>query len=134
MWKDFFEGLARLRESGKPFVVATVVKVSGSTYRRPGARVLITEDGVSTGLISGGCFESDLIERAKRVMQTQEPSVATFDTTSPTIYCSALDSVAPVLRKFFSNHSMLPVQTVIWILLHDPFLKEKKGYWQQFFA
>src|SRR4029453_12043146 len=39
MWKDFFDGLARLRESRKSFVVATVMKVSGSTYRRPGARV-----------------------------------------------------------------------------------------------
>jgi len=64
-------------------VVATVVKVSGSTYRRPGARVLITEDGVSTGLISGGCFEGELIERAKQAMQTREAVLVTFDTTSP---------------------------------------------------
>ena len=83
MWKEFFEGLARLKESGKPFVIATVVKVSGSTYRRPGARALIAKDGVSTGLISGGCFESDLIERAKRVMETRQPVLVTFDTTSP---------------------------------------------------
>jgi xanthine dehydrogenase accessory factor len=83
MWKDFFEGLARLKDSRKPFVVATVMKVSGSTYRRPGARVLITEDGVSTGLISGGCFEGELIERAQRVIKTHEPTLVTFDTTSP---------------------------------------------------
>jgi xanthine dehydrogenase accessory factor len=83
MWKDFFDGLNRLRPAGKPFVIATVMKVSGSTYRRPGARVLITEDGVSTGLISGGCFEGELIERAMKVLRTQEPSLVTFDTTSP---------------------------------------------------
>jgi xanthine/CO dehydrogenase XdhC/CoxF family maturation factor len=83
MWKEFFEKLTELRGTGKPFVVATVVKVSGSTYRRPGARVLITEDGINTGLISGGCFEGDLIEKAKRVLKSNQPSLATFDTTSP---------------------------------------------------
>jgi xanthine dehydrogenase accessory factor len=83
MWKDFFDGLNRLQPGGKPFVIATVMKVSGSTYRRPGARVIITEDGVSTGLISGGCFEGELIERAKKVLGTREPTLVTFDTTSP---------------------------------------------------
>jgi xanthine dehydrogenase accessory factor len=83
MFKQFFRKLDELRKSGEPFVVGTVVKVSGSTYRRPGARVLITKDGAATGLISGGCFESDLMERAKEVMQSGEPVTVTFDTTSP---------------------------------------------------
>src|SRR3990172_6907265 len=83
MWKEFFDSLARLRETKEPFVVATVVKVSGSTYRRPGARVLITKDGDTTGLISGGCFESDLVERARRVMEGGKPLTVSFDTTSP---------------------------------------------------
>ncbi|HJZ10560.1 MAG TPA: XdhC family protein, partial [Acidobacteriota bacterium] len=55
MWKEFFTKLDELRNSSEPFVVGTVVKVSGSTYRRPGARVLIAADGSATGLISGGC-------------------------------------------------------------------------------
>ena len=83
MWKEFFTKLDELRNSSEPFVVGTVVKVSGSTYRRPGARVLITADGSATGLISGGCFESDLMEKAKRVAQTRRPVTLTFDTTSP---------------------------------------------------
>ena len=65
-----------------PYVVATVVKVSGSTYRRPGARVLITGEGTQTGLISGGCFESELMERAIRAIETGKPATVTFDTTS----------------------------------------------------
>ena len=107
MWKDFLDGLARLKESGKPFAVATVVKVSGSTYRRPGARVLITQEGVSTGLISGGCFESDLIERARQVIETQQSSLATFDTTSPDDLLFGLGlgctGVAQILLEPFKN-------------------------------
>jgi len=81
MWKDFFERLALLRKTGEPFVVATVVKVSGSTYRRPGARVLMTKDGSTTGLISGGCFESDLIEKAGKAIENGKKITLTFDTT-----------------------------------------------------
>ncbi|MCI0414230.1 XdhC family protein [bacterium] len=111
MWKDFFEGLARLKESGKPFVVATVVKVSGSTYRRPGARVLITEEGATTGLISGGCFEGELIEKAKRVIQTKEAALATFDTTSPDDLLFGLGlgctGVAQILLEPFDGSSQI---------------------------
>lgn len=82
MRNEFFEKLIELRKTGEPFVVATVVKVSGSTYRRPGARVLITKDGTVTGLISGGCFESALMERAKRVMESGQTMTVTFDTTA----------------------------------------------------
>jgi len=42
---------------GKKTALATVVHVEGSSYRRPGARMLITEDAEITGSISGGCLE-----------------------------------------------------------------------------
>jgi len=45
--------------------LATLVKASGSTYRRPGARMLILEDGGSAGSVSGGCLERDLIEKGQ---------------------------------------------------------------------
>lgn len=83
MWRDFFKKLEDLRSSNEPFAVGTVVDVSGSTYRRPGARVLITKDGTMSGLISGGCFESDLIDRAKQVLKNGQPATVSFDTTSP---------------------------------------------------
>ena len=60
-----------------------MVQVSGSTYRRPGARVLISGDGTFTGIISGGCFESDLLERARQSIRSGLPVTVTFDTTSP---------------------------------------------------
>jgi xanthine/CO dehydrogenase XdhC/CoxF family maturation factor len=49
---------------GVPLVLATVVHVEGSTYRRPGARVLVSEERWLAGGVSGGCVERDLLKRA----------------------------------------------------------------------
>jgi xanthine/CO dehydrogenase XdhC/CoxF family maturation factor len=62
-------------------ILATVIDVVGSGYRRAGARMLIDADGYSIGTVSGGCLEADVLERAKRVLQTGEPTVITYDTT-----------------------------------------------------
>ncbi|MEG9305067.1 XdhC family protein [Psychrobacter celer] len=45
-------------------VLATVVRTEGSAYRKPGAMMLICEDGRSVGMISGGCLEPHIIKRA----------------------------------------------------------------------
>lgn len=66
-----------------PLAMATVVKVTGSAYRRPGARMLMTAAGEVTGMISGGCLESDVQERARKVMATGESRLVTYDSTSP---------------------------------------------------
>lgn len=63
-------------------VLATLVKVEGSSYRRVGARLLWRPDGLRVGSISGGCLEDDLIERAREVFETGESQVAVYDTTS----------------------------------------------------
>lgn len=62
--------------------LATVVRVQGSAYRRPGARMFVTETKQRTGVLSGGCLEGDVAERALRVIETGEPIVVTYDTTS----------------------------------------------------
>ncbi|MBA3563829.1 MAG: XdhC family protein, partial [Gammaproteobacteria bacterium] len=56
------------RDSGRPLVLATIVAAQGSTYRKPGARMLIDADGKCVGLLGGGCFEGDLVERAREVL------------------------------------------------------------------
>ena len=61
--------------------LATLVKVEGSAYRRPGARMLITSDG-QVGTISGGCLESDVVERSHEVFKTGIPTLVKYDTTS----------------------------------------------------
>lgn len=61
--------------------LATVVKVDGSAYRRPGARMLVTEDGELTGAISGGCLEGDALRKAQSVIFQQKSMLVTYDTT-----------------------------------------------------
>ncbi|MES2830032.1 MAG: XdhC family protein [Bacteroidota bacterium] len=66
---------------GKKSALATVVKVVGSSYRRPGARMLITEDGNLTGAISGGCLEGDALRKALSAIMQGENKLVTYDTT-----------------------------------------------------
>ncbi|QKG51887.1 XdhC family protein [Hymenobacter sp. BRD67] len=68
------------RTASRPCALATVVEVVGSAYRRPGARMLVTEDGELTGAISGGCLEGDARQRARRAMAKGEPALVTYDT------------------------------------------------------
>lgn len=68
------------RATQRPCALATVVEVIGSAYRRPGARMLVTEDGELTGAISGGCLEGDARQRARRAMLKGEPALVTYDT------------------------------------------------------
>ena len=65
-----------------PSVLATLVTVQGSSYRRPGARLLILGDGIRMGSVSGGCLEEDILERAQKVAETGLPQLALYDTTS----------------------------------------------------
>jgi xanthine dehydrogenase accessory factor len=67
--------------SQKKAAIATVVKVRGSSYRSPGARMLITDDGRWVGSISGGCLEGDALRKARQVMNEQKPLTVTYDTS-----------------------------------------------------
>lgn len=69
------------QQQGKQTALATVVHVQGSSYRQPGARMLITQDGQLTGAISGGCLEGDALRKALLVMAQQQPMLVTYDTT-----------------------------------------------------
>ena len=62
-------------------VLATLVSVEGSSYRRPGARLLLKPDRTRIGSISGGCLEEDLIARALQVAENGEATLVTYDTT-----------------------------------------------------
>ncbi|MDR7132370.1 xanthine/CO dehydrogenase XdhC/CoxF family maturation factor [Algoriphagus sp. 4150] len=65
----------------KKTALATVVQVDGSAYRRPGARMLVSEDGELTGAISGGCLEGDALRKAQTVIFQQKSMLVTYDTT-----------------------------------------------------
>ncbi len=66
---------------GEKAILATVVDVRGSGYRLPGARMLMLGTGDTFGIVSGGCLEADVLERAKKVLATDRAEVFTYDTT-----------------------------------------------------
>jgi xanthine dehydrogenase accessory factor len=68
-------------QAGRQTALATVVLVEGSSYRRAGARMLVTEDGQLTGAISGGCLEGDALRKARLVMAQHKSMLVTYDTT-----------------------------------------------------
>jgi len=71
--------------SGKKTALATVVKVEGSSYRQPGARMLVTEDGVLTGAISGGCLEGDALRKALLTINQKKNKLITYDTSDESV-------------------------------------------------
>jgi xanthine dehydrogenase accessory factor len=70
-----------LCRSDAPTVLATLVAVEGSSYRRPGARMLIT-GGLRMGSISGGCLEEDLVERSRIVAESGHPELIVYQTAA----------------------------------------------------
>jgi len=62
--KDIIKSYELAEKAGLKTALATVVRVEGSSYRRPGARMLICENGQLTGAISGGCLEGDALRKA----------------------------------------------------------------------
>jgi xanthine dehydrogenase accessory factor len=73
---------ATLRRAGSPFLLATVVAVRGSSYRRPGARMIVADDRWVAGCVSGGCLEGDVLRRGGHRTRNGEAVVVTYDSTS----------------------------------------------------
>lgn len=64
---------------GEPIVLGTVYDTLGSTYSKAGHRILIAANGDYQGLVSGGCLEGDLAERARKVVVSRLPCAVTYD-------------------------------------------------------
>jgi xanthine dehydrogenase accessory factor len=69
----------RWKTARQPLVLATVYETSGSTYSKPGAQMLINGQGDFQGMLSGGCLEGDLAERAREVLRTGHPQSVTYN-------------------------------------------------------
>ena len=78
--RSIVTGLNAAAEAGESVVLATVVRVTGSSYGGVGARMLVRTDGSTVGLVSGGCLESDLAEHARRVHESGRSEVVRYDT------------------------------------------------------
>ncbi len=79
---EIVERILALASVGRGAAIATVVRIEGSSYRRPGAKFLIEEDGQTLGGVSGGCLEADVREIALHVIKTGTPQLLHYDTGS----------------------------------------------------
>jgi xanthine dehydrogenase accessory factor len=60
-------------------VLATIIDVEGSAYRRPGAKMVIPESGAGVGHITAGCLEDEVQAIAGEVLAAGEPRIETYD-------------------------------------------------------
>jgi xanthine dehydrogenase accessory factor len=79
---EVLQAIESLSARGERMALATIVAVEGSTYRRPGARLLVPRTGSMVGNISGGCLEGEVQEAAREVMDTGAPRLLRFDLTA----------------------------------------------------
>ena len=79
---EILKAHSQAKATGKKTALATVVKVEGSSYRQPGARMLVTEDGLLTGAISGGCLEGDALRKALLSIHQQQNKLITYNTSN----------------------------------------------------
>lgn len=77
---DIISAFEEARREGRQTALATVVHVDGSSYRRPGARMLVTDEGRLTGAISGGCLEGDALQKALFALNRRTSMLVTYDT------------------------------------------------------
>ena len=77
---DLLQAIDSAAQAGEETILATVVKVEGSAYRRPGARMLIPLHGRTVGTVSGGCLEQDLAKKAWWLTDSGEPVVRRYST------------------------------------------------------
>ena len=83
------------RAEGRPLVLATIVRTRGSTYRKVGAQMLFDASGGSFGMLSGGCLEGDMAERARKVLVQGRPQLVQYDSTTERDALWGLDSGCP---------------------------------------
>jgi xanthine/CO dehydrogenase XdhC/CoxF family maturation factor len=77
--KGFQEIVATIQSLAEPAALATLVRVKGSSYRQPGARMVFGPAGIRTGVISAGCLETDILARAGEVLDGGGAHLAPYD-------------------------------------------------------
>ena len=97
---------------GVPLALATLVQVDGSSYRQPGARLLVDAEGrVLAGAISGGCLEGDVAARAAEVCATGRGARLMYDLRADLEaiwgFGAACDGVAHLLLEPLPDPSWL---------------------------
>ena len=79
MHKELQDILALIRAGGSPLVLATLLRVEGSSYRRPGSRLLTDGERILRGSLSGGCLEGEVMARAREALADGRPRLLRYD-------------------------------------------------------
>ncbi len=82
--RDVYDEIERSLREGRPLVIATVTSARGSTPRKPGAKMVVREDGSFCGTIGGGCGEAEVWAEAMETMRDGRPRLVTVDLTEDT--------------------------------------------------
>jgi len=80
--QTILEAIEKYGARGDRMALATIVGIRGSTYRREGARLLVTERQEMVGNISGGCLESDVMVVGEEVIHSRTPRLVSYDLTA----------------------------------------------------
>ena len=79
--KELQQIIQRVAENpAQSWALATLVQTEGSTYRKPGARLLVDRQGATLGVLSGGCLEDEIARQGRDVIRDDAPAVLSFDT------------------------------------------------------
>jgi xanthine dehydrogenase accessory factor len=94
------------QKKGVKNILVTVVDLNGSSYRKPGVRMLISNDDSSFGAVSGGCVEKEIIKRAQTVFANEKAKIITYDGR----YKLGCEGVLYILiEPFFISNTFLEV-------------------------
>ncbi|EPZ52905.1 XdhC family protein [Alicyclobacillus acidoterrestris] len=77
--REILECLLEARDLGESVVIATIVNVEGSAYRREGTKMVFRSSGLTSGTLSAGCLEEDLMCRAAELLQANRAAILTYD-------------------------------------------------------
>ncbi|MFY0629011.1 MAG: XdhC family protein [Flavobacteriaceae bacterium] len=77
--KDIIGSAKVAKEQNIKTVFVSVVALDGSSYRRPGVRMSVQENGKMIGAVSGGCVEKEVLRQAQSVFETNTPKLMVYD-------------------------------------------------------
>lgn len=122
--KVIVEEYDRLKAKGIRGVLATVVHVEGSSYRRAGARMLVDARGHITGAISGGCLEGDALKKALLALEQGRSKLVTYDTLDEDdavigaqLGCNGVIQV--LFEPIDPDHSLNPCELLRWVAVQE---------------
>jgi xanthine/CO dehydrogenase XdhC/CoxF family maturation factor len=117
---DILAAWNECRAAGRDAALATVVRVEGSAYRRPGARMLILDNADTVGSVSGGCIERDVLLRAGAVRAGGSPVVVRYESVSeeeagPAASLGCGGTVDVLIESLKANDENNPLRPLEWL-------------------